>query len=109
MTRMHWMAFKMFSPALICLLFAFVSTGLLLTLGQSQYLVQLADTLRWLPYGLLGLAVLLGIVASVRLLRWETGGALICTCGGLLGREREGRFGPYRKCLACGRNHANRC
>lgn len=97
MTRMHWMALRMYMPTLACLLLAFVSTGLLSILGQSQHLAQLAGTLRWIPYGLLGLGVLLGVVASVRLLRWETEDALICTCGGLLGREREGRYGAYRK------------
>ena len=50
-----------------------------------------------------GLSVLLGVITSVRLLRWDTGDALICGCGGLLGGERPGRFGTYRTCAACGR------
>jgi len=108
MTRMHWMAFRMYLPTLACLLLAFASTWLLSGWGQSADLATLGDALRWLPYGLLGLAALLGIFASLRLMRWETGGALICHCGGLLGREREGRFGAYRKCMGCGRNHVLR-
>ena len=28
----------------------------------------------------------------------------VCLC--LLGRIRDGRYGPYRKCLGCGKNHA---
>jgi hypothetical protein len=106
MTRMHWMAFRMYLPTLACLALAFASTWLLSGWGQSAYLVPLSDSLRWLPYALLGLSALLGIVASVRLMRWEIGDALICSCGGLLGGEREGRFGSYRKCMGCGRNHA---
>lgn len=106
MTRMHRMAFRMYLPTLACLLLAFASTWLLPGWGQSAYLTALGDALRWLPYGLLGLAVLLGIFASLRLMRWETGDALICSCGGLLGGEREGRFGAYRTCMACGRKRA---
>jgi len=52
--------------------------------------------------------MLLAAVASLRLMRWETRGALICNCGGLLGAERKGPIGRYRKCVACGRNHALR-
>jgi|GEM_PF-1513081 hypothetical protein len=43
----------------------------------------------------------------LRYWRWTEGGGdlcFVCTC--LLGRERDGRFGPYRKCLGCGKNHA---
>ena len=108
MTRMHWMAFRMYLPTLACLLLAFASTWVLSGRGQSAYLAPLGDALRWLPYGLLGIAVVLGIVASVRLMRWETGDALICGCGGLLGTERVGRFGVYRRCVGCGRSHAVR-
>jgi hypothetical protein len=55
-------------------------------------------------------AVLSGIAYLFAVLRfrcWERGEGdccFVCTC--LLGREREGRFGPYRKCLGCGKNHA---
>lgn len=107
MRRMHWMALRMYLPAIACLLGALVSTWVLSDLGQSEYTAPLAALLAWLPYGLLALAGLLGIVASVRLWRWEAGHALMCTCGGLLGRERLGRYGLYRKCMACGRNHAS--
>ena len=106
MTHMHWMAFRMYLPTLACLLLAFASTWLLSGREPSAYLVAPGDALRWLPYGLSGLAVVLGFVASVRLMRRETGDALICRCGGLLGGGREGRFGAYRKCMGCGRKRA---
>ena len=108
MTHLHRMAFRMYLPTLACLLLAFASTWLLTSAAPTTFVHPLGDALRWLPYGLLGLAVLLGLVASLRLLRWETGDALICSCGGLLGSERQGRFGVYRKCGTCGRNHAPR-
>lgn len=39
--------------------------------------------------------------------RWTLGEGDVCfVCACLLGRERDGRYGPYRKCLGCGKNHA---
>ena len=105
MTQLHWMAFRMYLPTLACLLLAFASTWLLTSAEPAAFAPPLGDALRWAPYALLGLSVLLGVVASVRLLRWDTGDALICGCGGLLGGERAGRFGTYRTCAACGRRH----
>jgi hypothetical protein len=35
MTRMHWMAFRMYLPTLACLLLAFASTWVLSGWGQS--------------------------------------------------------------------------
>jgi hypothetical protein len=47
------------------------------------------------------------VYQSIRVWRWEHGkgdGCFVCGC--LLGRERSGRWGPYRKCLGCGKNHS---
>ena len=47
------------------------------------------------------------LVQMVRLLRWRQGrmdSCYVCTC--LLGRERQGRWGEYRRCLGCGMNHS---
>ena len=103
MTRTHWMAFRLYWPALACLLLAFASTW-----GHAAHSDPWGDVLRWMPYALLAVAMLLAAVASLRLMRWETRGVLICNCGGLLGTERKGPLGRYRKCAACGRNHALR-
>jgi len=103
MTYLHRMAFRMYLPTLACLLLAFASTWLLTDAAPSTFAHPLGDALRWMPYGLLALAALLGVIASVRLLRWESGDALICGCGGLLGGEHAGRWGTYRTCAACGR------
>jgi hypothetical protein len=102
MNRWHMMTAKMYLPAFGSLLAAFSTSCLLTSAAQSVFLAQLVKSLDWLPLGLFALSVLLGIVATVRLRRWELGYTLIFSCGGLLGREREGRFGPYRKCMACG-------
>jgi hypothetical protein len=62
-----------------------------------------------------GTLVVLGVGASaiwyvvqlVRLLRWQRGHADSCyVCACLLGRERQGRWGAYRRCLGCGKNHS---
>jgi hypothetical protein len=55
-----------------------------------------------------------GVVSSAiyafqmhRYWRWTSGVGDVCfVCSCILGREREGRFGPYRKCLGCDKNHA---
>jgi hypothetical protein len=55
-----------------------------------------------------GLVALVVYVARMfQYWRWTRSEAAMCfVCSCLLGREREGRFGPYRKCLGCGKNHA---
>lgn len=108
MSQLHWMVVRMYLPTVLLLVGAFVATGLVSNLGQSPYLSQVAALLRWVPHGLLALAGLLGIVTSARLWAWDAGRAPVCACGGLLGRERQGRYGPYRKCMGCGMNHALR-
>ena len=84
MTRTYRMAFRLYWPALVCLLLAFASTW-----GYAAHSDPWGDVLRWMPYALLAFAMLLAAVASLRLMRWETRGALICNCGGLLGAERN--------------------
>lgn len=53
------------------------------------------------------LALLFAIYPSFRLYKWfkgETDGAELCPrCGGLTS-FKTGRYGPYMKCLACGKN-----
>ncbi len=44
-----------------------------------------------------------------RLWRWSRGAGDTCyVCGCLLGDERQGRWGDYRPCLGCPKNHALR-
>jgi hypothetical protein len=53
--------------------------------------------------------VVLFVVQAARIWRWKEGRSASCpTCGCLLGGIREGRWGPYRKCLGCRTNHAER-
>jgi hypothetical protein len=64
-----------------------------------------------LPFDLamIGAIASLGLLAvqSFRLWRWKQGKGMECfVCECLLGREREGRWGLYRTCLGCGKNHS---
>lgn len=104
MDRWTLMVIRMYSPALGALV---VGMFLMLPLGmirESQLLSGIYAVDRLAPAAALVASVILGLIATVRLWRWDRGGLLVCECGGLLGRERPGRFGAYRKCLACGRN-----
>jgi hypothetical protein len=79
-------------------------TDLPRVLGDQPLWPKLGDTV---ALGGLVLALATYLAAVWRFRRWERGEGdrcFVCTC--LLGREREGRFGPYRKCLGCGKNHA---
>ena len=54
-----------------------------------------------------GICVAIFLYQFVRLWRWTRGKGVVCyVCGCLLGRERDGRYGPYRKCLGCGKNYS---
>lgn len=105
MDRWTWMMARMYVPAL-----GVLALGLLLmlplgTLRESPVLAGVYAMVRWVPALAIAVSVTLGLVATLRFWRWDQGrSALVCECGGLLGRERRGRFGAYRKCLACNRN-----
>lgn len=105
---MHRIALQLYLPTLGCLLLALASTWLAPSGSPSVGAGAFANALRWLPYGLCGIAAVLAAVASLRLRRWQVSDALICGCGGLPGSVREGRFGPYRTCPECGRHHVTR-
>lgn len=63
---------------------------------------------RWGPV-LVGLTALAhGGWVTWQLWRADRGLGLLCGCGGPLGAERDGRYGPYRRCRCCGKNVARR-
>lgn len=68
----------------------------------------LLPDLPWMVVSIgVAITLVLLIYQSIRVWRWEHGkgdGCFVCGC--LLGRERSGRWGPYRKCLGCGKNHS---
>lgn len=99
------MMVRMYAPALGALALGLL---LMLSLGmirESQLLAGIYALARWAPALAIAASVFLGIIATVRLWRWDQGRSpLVCECGGLLGRARDGRYGRYRKCHACSRN-----
>lgn len=104
MDRWTWMFARMYSPAIGALVIGLL---LMLPVGmirESELLAGVHAMARWVPPLAILASLILGLIATVRLWRWDQGRSLlVCECGGLLGRERPGRFGAYRKCLACNR------
>jgi len=105
MDRWTWMMARIYAPAVVALV---VGLLLMLPLGmirETPLLAGIYAVARWAPALAIAASVILGLIATVTLWRWDQGRSqLVCECGGLLGRERPGRFGAYRKCLACSRN-----
>lgn len=53
------------------------------------------------------LATVTYLTGMVRYWRWTNYVGDMCyVCLSLMGRVRDGWYGPYRKCLSCGKNHA---
>jgi len=104
MTRLDRMRLKIFVPSVAVFLFAGALSLISSMFAGTPFLVELAR-----PLDLAGACVLLlgvGLVgyAFYQLWQWDNGTALLCAhCDGLLGWERLGRYGIYRRCLACRR------
>lgn len=108
MNRWDWMAARALAPAAFAFVVALGSTWIIYGWQSSPFLASMVSTARWIPLAALVFAVLHGAWVSYRLWQAERGVGLLCECGGLLGAERDGRYGPYRRCLACSRNVARR-
>lgn len=73
-------------------------------LGGPQVFGELGDDL---ALGAGACALMVYAFQMYRYWRWTRDERDVCfVCACLLGREREGRYGPYRKCLGCGKNHS---
>ena len=84
----------------------FILTPLRDSAGPFQ---QFFTVLALAPLAFLLFALGYGAWVYYRMAQAESGVGPICTsCGGPLGFERTGRYGDYRKCLACGTNVNNR-
>lgn len=110
MDRWTWMALKAYVPAMTALAGAVASMWVISGWKDNLYLAGMVGVASWVPIVGFAVAVGLGSWTTYRLWRWERGEALVCDCGGLLGRERPGvrDRGDYRRCLACGRNMNHR-
>lgn len=108
MNQGNRMAFKAYLPSLAVFLAAMPFAGVVSSLAQSALFSGVYDLARWVP--VCGVLISIGMAAwtAIRLWRWRNGHGPTCSCAGLLGREKVGRYGPYRGCLACGNNLAER-
>lgn len=108
MDRWNLMVARAYLPAAFALVVALVASVMLVRFQQSPLLTGLALGFRWVPWLAFVAALGLGTWATVRLWRAEFGLGMLCACGGLLGHERNGRYGAYRKCMGCSKNIAQR-
>lgn len=71
--------------------------------GLNQQVVGLAIPVFWL---LACAAILAFFYQGFQLWRWNQGSTDSCdNCGGMVS-PRDGRYGPYYHCLACGKNRS---
>lgn len=104
MNRWDWMAVRAYLPGAAALLVAVVAVVVISGWQENPLLSGMVSTAKWLPILAIGFALFHGVFTSIRLWRAEHGNGLLCECGGLLGGERKGRYGLYRRCLQCSRN-----
>lgn len=105
------MFLRLVAPAVLVsgmsIVFAFAAETLSrvpVALGGKPLFPWASDTI---ALGGAGVSFAICVVQMVRYWRWTRDEGDLCyVCSCLLGREREGRFGAYRKCLGCGKNHA---
>lgn len=104
------MRYRMLLPALVPLAVIGVVTWLLPALRETprQFSWQLIfpDLLFQIVMVSAAACVIVSGWQFIRLWRWTRGKGAVCyVCGCLLARERDGRSGPHRKCLGCGKSH----
>lgn len=98
------MGWKALLPGIYWMAVSLVVITILSGLRDSSHTSALFGVLRWGPAAMFGWGICLMGRAAFRLWQWHQGVGPICSCGGLLGSEIHGRFGSYRKCLACSNN-----
>lgn len=110
MDRWTWMVWNALLPSIAVLVFAFASIWPIAALQDHPMTAGYFLIARWIPLVLFLVGVVMTAMVVWRLRAWERGEGMLCSCGGLLGREREGirGRGRYRKCLACGSNRNHR-
>lgn len=104
MSRLSMMVFRLYRATGLTLLMAILAWSYTATLPTAGTFTAIYGWMQWLPLALLLVATLQWLHATYRFWRWDWRGIDTCECGGLLGRERIGRWGPYRHCLMCLRN-----
>lgn len=105
------MQLRMLLPCLMPVFLGTLASWVLATLdnlpaGLGGNPVQ-SDVPEWIFLAGLAVTTLAISYQCFRLWRWSKGDGDTCyVCGCLLGSERHGRWGDYRPCLGCPKNHA---
>lgn len=93
---------RLYSQSLILFVFGFLLILFSHYFISNIYLHQLAETFEWVPLIFIGLGFISACWVTFRAWQAEKGIGLTCDkCAGPLGRELDGRFNQYRKCMAC--------
>lgn len=109
---MNWMLLKLFRVPIFLCVFSIVillfATHAFDGLANNQLLTGISDLLTKgisiLSIVLFSTGILWGAYCGYRLWQWGKGSGDFChNCGGMT-EEMEGRYGPYHKCLLCGKN-----
>lgn len=115
-TRMNWMLIRLFALPLLLMLLSLAllwflgwsvphmfSSTLLAGLGEQS--ARLALPACWLATGA---ATVTALYRTFQLWRWQQGKTDACrSCGGMV-VVRDGRYGLYSRCLACGETRSIR-
>lgn len=111
MTYQTRMFLRLSAPAMLVSVMSVVFAFAVETFSQAPVALGGKPLFPWagdtIALGGCAVAMVIWAFQLLRYWRWtRSAGDLCYVCSCLLGREREGRFGPYRKCLGCGKNHA---
>lgn len=103
MIRLDWVYVKACVPGGVVAIGTLFIALKLEAMQGSSFFVGIAILAPWVTLAGFAAALLLVAVPTWGLWRWKRGKGPMCPrCDGPLGRETSGRFGPYRRCLACG-------
>ena len=104
------MLFRLYLPSVLVLIGGWILSYLFITtipstFAESKMLSALATkaslaggNILWITYAAVAL---MALYSTYRFWSWSNGNECCCKkCGGVVS-ERNGRYGPYLKCLAC--------
>lgn len=107
--RLSMLPLFLFGAGIVaCLLFGWIVPSILS--GSSALVGVVGMSKDAAPWALAGFFVAGSAVAIYQLfqfIHWHQGKTDVCPqCGRLVSGIRNGRYGPYVKCLACGKNNS---
>lgn len=99
------MCVRLIAPGLLLMFGALIAQVIANRFATTPLLAGVQQGVQLLSLGMMAVGSIWMLYGGWRMWRWGSGAVSTeCQCGGLLGRERSGRYGAYRRCLACSRN-----